>query len=370
MPDNSVKKKEKINKREIITINERKAVFISYIDLGTYIKGKNKKVSKNNIDKMIQNIKDSKFNTIYLQVRSHADSIYNSKIFPVSKNIILSDGSSYDVLKYFIEKGKKENISIYAWLNPYRIGEEIDKNSKYYKLVGEDGIKQINNMYYFNPASQNVEDLIVEGIKEILNNYKVDGIIFDDYFYPSSDIDKEEYEKSNLKISREQYHLDIVSKMILAVNKAIKKIDKKLLFGVAPDGNIDNNYQKHYADVKKWASDSKYIDFLMPQVYYGFNNSVRPYQQTIEEWNKIITDKSIGLDVALSFYKVGVIDNFAKEGRMEWIENRDIIKRQVQSARKLENYQGFSIFRYDSLFNKLKYTDNTIYELEGLKEIM
>lgn len=367
---NNKKQNNKKRTNENTKIEETKGVFISYLELNTYIKDKDEKTSKSNIDEIISNIKNSSFDTIYLQVRSHADSIYESDLFPTSKSIILKDNTSYDVLDYFINNCHKKNINVYGWINPYRIGESVDNNSTYYKRVGRDNIKMVNDIYYFNPASKEIESLIVDGVGEVVKNYEVDGIIFDDYFYPSKDIDINEYQHSNTTLSLEEYHLDIINSMVKKVNAKIKKINKNVLFGISPEGNIDNNYNSNFADVKTWAKKEGYVDFLMPQVYYGFENSTKPYTNVINEWNNITTNKNVNLYFALSFYKVGTIDEYAKDGKMEWIENSDIIKRQVEEARKLSNYKGFSIFRYDSLFNKEKYTVNTIKELEELKKIM
>ena len=268
IPQPKEKKKSVVKTIKENETEEMRGIFISYIELNNYIKNKDELESKKNIDQMIKNIKTNHFNTIFLQVRSHVDSIYESDIFPTSKSIILSDNTHYDVLKYFIYKTKKEKINLYAWVNPYRIGPTVDKSSKYYQMVGEEAIENINNTYYFNPANPKVESLIVKGIEEIVAKYKIKGIIFDDYFYPSNDIDLDYYKNSKTEKSITEYRLDIVTSLIENVNKSIKKINSKVLFGVSPEGNIDNNYNKNFADVKKWGSNSKYVDFLMPQVYY------------------------------------------------------------------------------------------------------
>ena len=237
-------------------------------------------------------------------------------------------------------------------------------------MVGEEAIENINNTYYFNPANPKVESLIVKGIEEIVAKYKIKGIIFDDYFYPSNDIDLDYYKNSKTEKSITEYRLDIVTSLIENVNKSIKKINSKVLFGVSPEGNIDNNYNKNFADVKKWGSNSKYVDFLMPQVYYGFNNSSKPFESVIAEWSNIISDQNINLYFALPFYKVGTTDLYAKDGKNEWIDNCNIIRRQIESTRTLSNYDGFSLFRYDNLFNEEKFTNNSKSELEELKKIM
>ena len=142
------------------------------------------------------------------------------------------------------------------------------------------------------------------------------------------------------------------------------------LFGVSPDGNIENNYKKVFADVKKWCSSNLYIDFIMPQVYYGFFNETKPFKEVIDEWESIITDENVKFYVALAFYKVGEVDNYAKSGKEEWINNSDIIMREIITSRNLNKYQGFSLFRYDYIFNEAMYNEVTVMEIENMKKVL
>ena len=343
---------------------EIRAIFISYIELHEYISNDIDN-SKDNINKMINNISDLKLNTIILQVRDNCNSIYRSNIFP--------NTYSFDVLDYFIKESSKKNIKVIAWINPYRVRttdniESIDSNELIYKYINTDYL-YIKNGIYLNPSKSEVEDLVVNGVKEVLN-YNVDGILFDDYFYPDGDIDILDYEKyinSNEYISKEEYQLNIVNSMINRVHSVCK--EKNVSFGVSPDGNINNNYNSHMADVRRWMSEGNYIDFIMPQVYYGFYNSTKGYINVIHEWEDLLKN-NIDLYVALAFYKVGIEDKYAKDGRDEWILNDNIIMREVLLSRNLKNYKGFSLFRYDNLFETSYYTNNSIGELNNLKKII
>ena len=353
---------------------EVRCIFISYIELSKYIKNYSDLESMNNIDTMINNIKKMKFNTIILQVRSTADSIYNSKLFPTSMYISDEEGKyRYDVLDYFIKKAHKNNLKLYAWINPYRIRVNdnilsITEKSPAYKYIGTDVI-YVNNGIFFNPSKEVVSDLIVDGVLEVLK-YDVDAVMFDDYFYPSDDIDLYDYEtyvENHNYISIKDYHLMVVNDMVKRVHDVCSK--KNVKFGISPDGNIENNYNKNYADVKRWMSDDQYIDFIMPQIYYGFYNSTRGYVKVIKEWEGL-NNKNIDLLIALAFYKVGHEDNYAKEGRDEWLNNDNVIMREIFLSRNLKNYKGFSLFRYDSLFDNKNYTVNTISEIENMKKII
>lgn len=358
-------------------VMEKRGVFVSYIELNYYLKGKEVGVSKKNIDKMISNIKEFGFNMIILQVRSFSDAIYPSEIFPWSSTVSVNEGEDpgYDVLDYFIKKAHQEGILIYAWINPYRVrtNEDVDSISSKnpaYKYIGTDTLFVQEGIFY-NPAKKEIEDLIVSGVLELVNNYRVDGVLFDDYFYPDENIDMAEYnafKEDNPNISMDEYHLDVVNQMIKRVHEVCEK--KGIDFGVSPDGNISNNYEKLFADVRRWTSSSKYIDFIMPQIYYGFYNETKAFKQVASEWDSLVTDDSVELMVALAFYKVGVVDNYAKSGSLEWITNDDIIMREIIISRNLKNYGGFALFRYDNLFNSSLYTDTSMLEIENTKKIL
>lgn len=365
----------KLDRTSIQKEEETRAIFVSYIELNKYIKGNDYEISKRNIRNIIKNIKKLKCNTIILQVRSASDAIYKSNIYPMSLNIVNTEYDDYyDVLDYFIKESHKSNVKVIAWINPYRIRTTCDKTTiteknPAYKYLDTD-IVYINNGIYYNPSKQETEDLIVKGVEEVLN-YDVDGILFDDYFYPDNNIDKKDYEeyiKNNEFIEEKDYRLNIVNKMVKRVYKTCK--NKNIKFGISPDGNIDNNYNKNYADVKSWLKSNEYIDFIMPQIYYGFYNSTRDYVKVTKEWENLIENKDIELYIALAFYKVGMEDKYAKSGFNEWIDNDNIIMREILLSRNLKNYKGFSLFRYENIFNEEIYTKTSIKEIENLKKLL
>ena len=370
------KEEKKTNHPVIKEESELRGVFISYMELNTYIKDKTKEETQKNIDTIIKNIKKNNLNTIILQVRSHDDAIYKSSFFKTSDSILLKDNKAYDVLDYFINKCESVNIDLFLWINPYRItskDKEIKNEEFAYNYINTDVIKKVDGIYYYNPASDVTINHVIDGIKELIKNYKFKGILFDDYFYPSDDIDEKEYKeylKNNKTINLKEYHLSIINNFIKKVHEEVKKLDEDILFGISPDGNIENNYNKNYADVKLWCSELDYIDFIMPQLYYGFNNENKPFKRTAEDWSKIVTNKNIKLYFALAFYKVGTIDNYAGSGSNEWLENDDIIKKQIIISRNINNYEGFSLFRYDNLFNKELFTKTTDKELDNLKNTL
>lgn len=378
------KTKERMNKEEdtqtvVSNVGEERYMFLSYIDYSKLLKNKKKEEKMRNIDEMVSNVHHANFTTILLQVRPFSDSLYFSSYYPTSSTVVKKEGDTLDldILEYFIKKTHAFNMKLYAWVNPYRVRNvsdvsTISKDSPFYKWINTRHMEVIDKKGIFlNPSSKEVNKLILNGIDELSRNYDIDGLIYDDYFYPNDEIDyldyKEYINKGGEKKLRD-YHLEVVNALIKNTYTTIKKNNKKIVFGISPDGNIKNNYNAHYADVKVWCSKKGYIDFIMPQVYYGFLHSVVPFSDTILNWDNLIKN-DIDLIPALSLYKAGDKDLYAGSGEKEWQENYDIIKRQIIYSRSLSHYKGFALYRYDYFFNNLNYNENVMKEVENVKEI-
>ena len=349
-----------------------KAVFISYIDYST-LKGREVMEQKNIINEMVNNVSYFGFNTVVLQVRAFGDAIYDSSYFPISSCVSYDkDGKVFDILSYFISVCESKNIELYAWVNPYRISNtgdisKVSKSASYYKWLNTSLIGVYDDGIYFNPAEEDVKDLIVSGVVEIAKNYRVKGILFDDYFYPNDKIDLDSYNLYDGDLSLNDYRVFNVNDLLKRCYSSIKEVNKDVVFGISPSGNIENNLKSEYLDIKGILSD-KYLDFIMPQLYYGFYNESKPYTKTLEQWSSLNVN-NIDLYVALSIYKSGLVDSYAGSGNNEWIDNSDIIKRQVMGLKGVKNYKGFGVFRYQHVFEIFD-NDNLIKEVSGLREVI
>ncbi len=365
----------KENKVAEKSIKEKRAIFISYIELQKYLKEKSETDAKKNIDMMINTLDEFNFNFILLQVRSFSDAIYPSNYYPWSKTISYKEGVAYsfDVLDYFIKKAHQRKIELHAWINPYRIRttnniEDISEQNPAYTLLNTNNVYIGEEGIYYNPASNKVQRLILDSIEEILKNYKVDGIHFDDYFYPNLEIDRENYNnyiKTNEEITINDYHLLMVNNLVKKTHALTKKYH--VTFGISPEGNIENNYVKNQADIYLWGSNDLYVDYLMPQIYFGFENEASPFYEVLASWNKVVEKSNVKLIPALAFYKIDKVDYYAKKGQNEWKENDDIIMRQILLSRNLKSYEGFSLFRYDSVFGDEVKTEVVNSEIKNLK---
>ena len=175
-----------------------------------------------------------------------------------------------------------------------------------------------------------------------------------------------EYSKHN-DISKDKYHLLMVNNLVKETHKLTKKYH--VVFGISPEGNIENNYSKNQADVYTWAKSNEYVDYLMPQIYYGFQNEAAPFYNVLKKWDNLVKESDVKILPALAFYKSNQEDLYAKNGKYKKIENDDIIMRQVLLSRNMQSYAGFALFRYDSIF-KEEVTEVVNSEIKNLKKIM
>jgi len=336
-----------------------KAVWITYYELSTFTKDSDESSFKKSINKAFKELKSKGFNRVTVQVRPYADAFYPSKYFPVSSYAFGEQGGEllYDPLEIMVETAHKHNLKIEAWINPYRVSSsknfnELSDNNIALKWKDTDNLFVCDSGIYFNPASKDVNELIVNGVKEIVTNYEVDSICFDDYFYPTTneDIDKnsfEEYKKSKGKLTLADWRRDNVNTMVKSVYSAVKEINQNITFGISPASNIDNDYTSLYANVRKWITEDGFVDYICPQIYYGFKNESQPFMKTTKSWIQM-TDCT--LYIALPLYKAEMEDEFAGDsGIKEFVENNDIVARQVNYISKLDSIKGYYIFSYSSL---------------------
>ena len=146
------------------------------------------------VDQMFDNCRSWGLNAVFVHVRSHGDAVYPSSIFPWSK---FSGGNpGYDPLAYMIESAHARGLKFHAWINPYRITgylmswDEVSPDSPAKRWLSDGDASNDryvlvhDNAYYYNPSAEEVKKMVTDGVAEIVRGYNVDGIHFDDYFYP------------------------------------------------------------------------------------------------------------------------------------------------------------------------------------------
>lgn len=348
-----------------LNFSEQKGVWISYLEFDSILKNKSESEFTAYIGKYFDNVKSLGFNTVYTHVRAFGDAYYPSSLFPSSNRFNGSYGSScpFDALSIMVREAHSRGLSIHAWINPMRLMSDADIKgiSDSYKIkqwYNSDDLRgkyivKVNGTWYLNPAYSETVSLIADGVSEIVSKYNVDGIQIDDYFYPTTDrsFDSAAYSASGTSSGLAEWRMSMVSNMVRKLYSAVKNVNSTAVFGISPQGSISNNYNDLYADVKTWCSQSGYVDYILPQIYYGFNNSTLPYSDTCAAWSSLVKNSNVKLVIGLAPYKIGTEDTWAGNGKFEWANNTDIIARQMAFAETLPNYGGVALYRYDSLFN-------------------
>ena len=362
---------------------EYRAVWISYLELGGMLTGKTAAQFRSNIAAAYENVKSLGCNTVIVHVRPFGDALYDSDLFPTSYLITGTEGDAlpFDPLKIMVEEAHSRGLSFEAWLNPYRVrarsGRELSVGNPAQKYLdsGSDAVYQLSNGgIYYNPGSREAVDLIVAGVREIVANYDVDAIHFDDYFYATTDssIDSALYAANGGGLSLAAWRRQNVNTMVKEVYAAVKAEKSTVRFGISPQGNTKANYDTLYADVATWLSHKGYVDYICPQIYYGFQNATCPYSEVLKEFDSMIKVDGIDLYVGLAAYKIGNEDTYAgAAGKTEWQQNSDLLSRMVTQARGAENYKGFSLYSYSSVVAPATGVKAQVRaELDALKQIL
>ena len=322
-------------------------------------------------------IKDFGFNTVVVQLRPNGDAFYPSAYFPWSRYCTGTVGKNpgFDITKIMLEEAHKKKLSFHAWFNPLRLEtvENMKKTSSSFQTKkwysAKNGrVVTYNGYCYLNPAYSEVRTFIVNGAKEIAIKYKVDALHIDDYFYPTtaSSFDSAAFKAQDKYSNLGNFRRSNINKLVKGLYKNIKSVKGSLKFGISPAGNINNNYSSLYADVEKWGSNYGYMDYCMPQIYFGYKHNTLDYLKCLNQWKNIITSSSVDLCIGLAAYKIGYASD---GGSSEWKTNTNILKNQVTDAKnKLgAKYGGFCVFDYDSLFSTASL--NTKFR-NNLKKVM
>lgn len=336
-----------------INFERQNGMWFTAMDYAETLDGKTEEQFRKEMQRRFLNAVTAGVNTVYVHVRANGDAYYNSKVYPKAEYM-----GEYDVLEVLTETAHSLGLSVHAWINPLRCQttEQMKNVPEQYKIrnwADENiNIEQVDGRYWLNPASEEATDLIAEGVKEIVENYKVDGIHIDDYFYPTTDesFDSVEFKKSG-ETNLEEWRLENSCKLVKKIHDTVKGVNKNILFGISPQGSIDMNYTSQYADVRRWTSERGYCDYIVPQLYYGFDNELCPYEETLNRWSSMVEgNDSVKLVIGLCTYKQGKPDEWAGKGINEWIENDDVFDRQKKLAELTENVSGISIYSYASTF--------------------
>lgn len=332
--------------------------------------------------KTLDNIEDMGFNAVFLQVISCSDAIYDSEIFPWSKYLTGNQGiapeNNFDPLEFFIEESHKRGIELHAWINPYRVTAYPDDNNKLASnnpaVINSDiTVLHSDGKLYLNPGEPETRKLIVDGIKEILNNYDVDGIHLDDYFYPGKEFnDAKTYAKYGKDFnSINDWRINNNNLLIKEISETVHSINPKVKFGVSPAGiwankttsNLGSDtygwgtYENQFADSRFWVKE-EYVDYIIPQIYWPIGYRTADYEKLVKWWGDVVKDTNVKLYIGQAAYNA-----VGAESDSEWYNGQELEK-QIQLNRISNNVSGYCMFSYKSFINN-KAIYNKIKELNN-----
>ena len=335
---------------------EIRGVWVTYMTLDVENESDKEAAFKEKINTVIADMENADLNTMVVQVRPFCDALYPSKYYPWSHILTGTQGEDpgYDPLDTIIRKAHEHDIMVHAWLNPYRIStkDTPSKLSHDHPYVKDPSIGvDVNGSKYLDPADDKAIELITNGVKEIVEKYDVDGIQFDDYFYPPDcgDFDQDDYDAycaaTDSPLSLEEFRRDNVDRSLRSVYTAVHSIKNNVLFGVSPQGNMQNN-DKLYADVKKWCGEKGYIDYICPQIYFSLDNPALTFEDGLRDWLDADRHDGLSLYIGIPAYKAGTD---ADSGT--WLDNDDILSTELSITRD-KGCDGFMLYSYDSFHNE------------------
>ncbi len=321
---------------------------------------------------IVNNAAEHNLNAIFFQVRPHSDAFYSSDVYPWSKYLAGGWGvaPSYDPLAFLIETASAKGIEVHAWINPYRIASgshDLDALPDGHPAKENPNlvIKYDDGNMYFDPGNPQSMEIVLSGIQEIVDNYDVDGIHFDDYFYPSPNVtvngesvkgvfdDAATYAVHNGGLTLEDWRRQNTYNLIANTNALIESSGKDVEFGVSPPGIWDNEkdnplgsnsagystYSMSYADTRLWVKD-EILDYIAPQIYWTFDNQAAPYGDLVEWWSDVVTGTDVKLYIGHALYMAG--------GSGSWADI-SVIPQQIELNRSLGNVSGSILYRYAHL---------------------
>ena len=297
---------------------------------------------------------------LFLQVRAFADANYPSSFFESSAWVVgrRGDPFPFDYLSVFIEEAQIAGMRVHAWINPYRVladtaqTETLGKSTVIERLLRrQEGLcfMKTASGLYLQPGSLSAQKLILNGVRELLENYPIVGIHLDDYFYPP-DVGNEDavlykaYQADGGSLSLHDWRCEQVDTLLQRIYALVHTSDEGRVLSVSPGGDPQRDEAVHCADVAKWCKEKGYCDWLVPQLYYGFKNESMPFEKTARIWKKMNREPSIRLIGGLAVYKIGKTDLWAGEkGKEEWMQEPELIAKQAKTLDRL-GYDGCALF--------------------------
>lgn len=341
---------------------ETRAVWIPFMEFKDILTGKSREQFTSAIERRFALAAELGLNRLYIHVRPFGDALYRSRVFPSSSLITGTEGDrmEFDPLEIMTIAARKLGLCVEAWVNPFRVrsayintGDLCQRNPALAFLESRDVIEHRGGLAY-NPASPRVWELVLAGVEELCAGYDLDGIHFDDYFYPTVDpfFDMDSYSAYKAPgggLSQTEWRRRNVSLFLHRCWSQVHASGRDMLFGVSPKGFMDCNLNEEFFDVPHVLSKGGYVDYIVPQAYFAPRDEVYSFSTCVSLYDSLIKC-GIPLIPGLPAYKLGKPDIHAGIGEEDWLQGEGVLAEMIECSRMLKNYGGYSLYDFASVF--------------------
>lgn len=328
-------------------------------------------------------LKDAGINAVIFQVRTECDALFSSSFEPWSYWLTGEQGKPpepfFDPLQLAVDEAHKRGMELHAWFNPYRAVKNVDDyqvSDFHVSKVHPEWILTFGNYKMLNPGIPEVKEYITSIIEEVIRNYEVDGIHFDDYFYPYSP--KVSNEDSITFIDYGSGFTNIedwrrwnINSMVARVHEKIQQIKPYIKFGISPFGIVENkfagtngfnSYSILYCDPLTWVKD-KTVDYVTPQIYWEIGHQAADYALLLPWWSSIVADRHL------------YVGHFSSRFTSERYEGKKSeMGNQLRMNHEYPNVSGSIFFSAKSIINNYSgFADtlkNNFYKYQALVPLM
>lgn len=261
-------------------------------------------IQKFELRNMLDRLKECGFNAVFFQVRPEGDALYRSELEPWSAWLTNRQGRDpgYDPLQYLIEQAHERNIEVHAWMNPYRAqsGNQA-RVAPHIAVTHPEHVHPYGAVKWMDPGAQPVRGRLVDVCRDVTKRYDVDGIHFDDYFYPyplegvpfPDQATYQAYRDGGGTLGLADWRRENVNSAVREVNDAVRGEKDYVRFGISPFGlpapdrpegiSGFDQYEGLYADTQKWMNEG-WVDYLAPQLYWPTTQPRQPYEPLLNWW--------------------------------------------------------------------------------------
>lgn len=340
---------------------EYRAVWVSYLEWQS-VDFSDEQAFTADVSAMLDNIADLGANVVLAHVRPFGDALYPSQYYPFSHLCTGSQGQDpgFDPLAVMVQAAHDRGLELEAWVNPYRLqsgGMPDSLTEENLANTHPDWVKTVDGGLYLDPANPDVRAYIAAGVGELCQNYDIDGVHFDDYFYPATDpaFDEEDYAAycdGGGELPLEDWRRQNVDELVALCYETAHGYGVR--FGIAPQGDPDSNYRNQYSDAARWLAEEGFVDYLMPQLYWGLDytksgDTSHSLTQLAGRWLAMERREDVALYFGLGAYRIGEGDGGDVSGPgTEW-QSGGALAAQADALAELGG-QGIGLYRYDSLF--------------------